>query len=95
MTGQEKKTLIRGFRHKLNELHRRGDISDNQFDIFNNLLQVHLFSYVNEPRIEKEYFELMIGVFETLLNSILLGYDIEEKLMIDESAGTIWFGIKP
>ena len=59
MTGQEKKTLIRGFRHKLNELHRRGDISDNQFDIFNNLLQVHLFSYVNEPRIEKEYFELM------------------------------------
>ena len=41
MTGQEKKTLIRGFRHKLNELHRRGDISDNQFDIFNNLLQVH------------------------------------------------------
>ena len=52
MTGQEKKTLIRGFRHKLNELHRRGDISDNQFDIFNNLLQVHLFSYVNEPRIQ-------------------------------------------
>lgn len=95
MANNEKKSLVLGFRRKVNDLHGREVINNTQFDIFNNLLQVHLFPYVNEPRIEKEYFELMIGVFETLLNSILLGYDIEEKLMIDESTGTIWFGIKP
>lgn len=95
MANNEKKSLVLDFRHRINDLYGRGSISDHQFDIFNILLQVHLYPHIKDPRIEKEYFELMIGVFETLLNSILLGYDIEEKLMIDESTGTIWFGIKP